>query len=63
MEITATVTSIKKRENDNTDVFFRVKDFNNGKVYPCAYGGFLPIREKDNIKGMITENDKVLLIC
>lgn len=59
MEITATVTSIKKRENDNTDVFFRVKDFNSGKVYPCAYGGFLPIREKDNIKGVIIENNKV----
>jgi len=51
MDVTASITSIKKGENDTA--FFRIKNFHDEKSYPCAYQGFLPIKERDNIKGKI----------
>lgn len=57
MDITASVTSIKKGENDTA--FFRIKNFENEQSYNCAYQGFLPIKEKDNIKGKIELVEKI----
>lgn len=51
MDITGSIISIKKGINET--VFFKVKSFENEETYNCAYQGFLPIREKDNIKGSI----------
>ena len=59
MFVTASITSVKKRENGSSDVFFRLKDYEEDKGYNCAFAGFLPVREKDNIQGQIVEREKL----
>lgn len=59
MKITASISSVKRKENDEKDVFFRIKDYDENKSFNCAYGGFMPLREKDNIKGEIEIINKV----